>query len=194
MSGCICRCATTAPSTAAWCRTPAAAALGSATLAAGGTYWWRQRGSEAATVAQAPDADLAPFWATPWVDPQGNALNVQQFQGKPLLINFWATWCPPCIEELPLLDAFYKENKSNGWQVLGIAVDKPSPVQAFLARQPLSFPVVMAGMDGVALSKSLGNTAGGLPFSVLLGPDGQLRERKIGKLSPADLAQWRQLR
>lgn len=133
------------------------------------------------------------LWGQAFETPDGSQLALQGLQGRPLLINFWATWCPPCVEELPLLDSFYRENKHNGWQVLGIAVDKVAPVQAFLTRQPLGFPVVLAGMAGVALSKSLGNEAGGLPFSVLLGADGRLRSRKIGKLTPADLAQWRQL-
>lgn len=165
-----------------------AAVAATAAVAGAGMAWWRLSPQSANASA------VAALWALDLATPEGGRVPLQGFKGRPLLINFWATWCPPCVEELPLLDAFYRENKSNGWQVLGIAVDKPSTVQAFLARQPLSFPVVMAGMDGVALSKSLGNTAGGLPFSVLLGPDGQLRERKIGKLSPADLAQWRQLR
>ncbi len=165
-----------------------AAVAATAAVAGAGLAWWRLS-------PQSADASaVAALWALDLATPEGARLPLQGLKGRPLLINFWATWCPPCVEELPLLDAFYKENQANGWQVLGIAVDKPSPVQAFLARQPLSFPVVMAGMEGVELSKSLGNTAGGLPFSVLLGADGQLRERKIGKLSSADLAQWRQLR
>ena len=64
-------------------------------------------------------------------------VKLADFRGKPLLINFWATWCPPCIEELPLINDFYVKNKANGWQVLGLAVDKPSSVQSFLKRMPL---------------------------------------------------------
>ena len=126
--------------------------------------------------------------------PAGNRLALQGMRGRPLLINFWATWCPPCVEELPLLDAFYRENESKGWQVLGIAVDKLAPVQAFLQRQPLAFPVVLAGMEGLSLSKNLGNQAGGLPFSMLLGADGSILHRKIGKLSEQDLQLWRELK
>lgn len=169
-----------------------AAVAATAAVAGAGLAWWRLSPQPANASADA--SAVAALWTLALATPEGAPLPLQGLKGRPLLINFWATWCPPCVEELPLLDTFYKENKANGWQVLGIAVDKPSPVQAFLARQPLSFPVVMAGMEGVGLSKSLGNTAGGLPFSVLLGSDGRLRERKIGKLSSADLAQWRQLR
>ncbi len=78
--------------------------------------------------------------------------------------------------------------------MLGIAVDKLAPVQAFLARQPLAFPVALAGMDGLTLSRNLGNQAGGLPFTVLLGAEGTLLNRKIGKLTKQDLALWRGLK
>ena len=112
-------------------------------------------------------------------------------RGRPLLVNFWATWCPPCVEELPLLSAFYTENKANGLQLVGLAIDKAEPVSRFLARSPVSFPVALAGMEGVELTRELGNAAGGLPFSVLFDAGGRLRERKLGQLHEADLTAWR---
>ena len=134
------------------------------------------------------------LWGLEFDTPAGTRLAMQGLRGRPLLINFWATWCPPCVEELPLLDAFFRENADKGWQVLGIAVDKLVPVQSFLGRQPLAFPVVLAGMEGLNLSKNLGNQAGGLPFSVLFGADGSILHRKIGKLSEQDLKLWRELK
>lgn len=161
----------------------AAAGLGGAGLA-----WWRFR------TVPADEAALAALWSLTFEAPDGGKLALKTLQGRPLLINFWATWCPPCVEELPLLDAFYRENAAKGWQVLGLAVDKVGPVRDFLLKQPLSFPIALAGMEGVSLSKSLGNVSGGLPFSVVLGADGGLRNRKIGKLSAADLTLWRELK
>lgn len=163
---------------------------GAAVLAAAagaGVAWWRLRPAEVREDA------LAAFWALEFDMPDGSHLVMARLRGQMLLLNFWATWCPPCIEELPLLNAFYRENKLKGWQVLGLAVDKPAPVQAFLERQPLDFPVALAGVEGLALSRNLGNQVGGLPFSVLIGTDGDILERKIGKLSADDLAAWARL-
>ncbi len=119
---------------------------------------------------------------------------MQSFQGRPLLVNFWATWCAPCVEELPLINDFYRQNKANGWQVIGLAVDKLASVQTFLQKMPLDFPVGMAGLGGTELSRALGNLVGGLPFSVVLGGDGSLMQRKMGRLTPADLSAWVRLK
>jgi thiol-disulfide isomerase/thioredoxin len=130
------------------------------------------------------------LWDMQWQTPQGATLPMRAFKGRPLLINFWATWCPPCIEELPLINAFYRQNAKAGWQVLGLAADKLAPVQAFLGKFPLDFPVGIAGMTGIELSRSLGNLAGGLPFSVVMGADGDVAHRKLGQLTGQDLNQW----
>ena len=136
----------------------------------------------------------AGFWVQQWDTPQGAKLAMQSFQGRPLLINFWATWCPPCVDELPLINEFYRQNKANGWQVIGVAVDQLVPVQAFLKTHPLDFPIAMAGASGSALARSLGNLAGGLPFTVILGSEGGVLHRKLGRVTPADLQAWAQLK
>ena len=140
------------------------------------------------------EVSLTALWGMSFETPDGSQLSLSTFRGRPLLINFWATWCPPCVEELPLLDSFYRENKTNGWQVIGLAVDRLEPVQAFLARQSLGFPMALAGMAGISLSKSMGNLGGGLPFTVVLGANGAMMDRKIGKVSPQDLARWHGLK
>jgi len=134
------------------------------------------------------------LWTLSFDTPSGGKLEMQSLRGKPLLLNFWATWCPPCVEELPLLDAFFRENSAKSWQVIGLAIDQPSAVKAFLARTPVSFPVGLAGLGGSELSKELGNLTGGLPFSVVIGSAGKVLQRKIGRVNPAELDQWRKLR
>ena len=168
---------------------------GVAVLAGAGLAWWRQR--TPATGPTAPDAAdpmaAVGLWSLSWATPEGGALSLAALRGRPLLLNFWATWCPPCVEELPLLDRFYRVNSANGWQVLGIAVDQQDPVQRFLSRSPVAFPVVLAGFPGIELSKSLGNLGGGLPFTVVLGQDGVVAHRKMGKVTDVDLSAWQRL-
>jgi len=89
-----------------------------------------------------------------------------------------------------MIDAFWREHASKGIQVLALAIDQPSSVRRFLAHQPLSFPVGLAGMEGTGLAKSLGNLNGGLPFSVFFEADGDIYRQKLGQLSRADLDGW----
>ena len=168
-----------------------------AALAAGitgaGVAWWREQrqASERDSPSSTGDAQmLAAFWALEFATPSGKNLALSSLKGKPLLINFWATWCPPCVEELPLIDSFYQANLKKGWQVLGLAVDQLSAVNTFLGKMPISFPIALAGSGGIDLSKSLGNVSGGLPFTVVLNTDGRVAQRKIGRISPQDLAAW----
>ncbi len=159
-----------------------------AALAGLGVAWWRQATSGAAALAGTPPPEG--FWQAEWPTPQGTTLAMKSLAGKPLLLNFWATWCPPCVEELPLINDFYLKNKGNGWRVLGLAVDKLQPVQAFLQKSPLDFPVGMAGLAGTELTRTMGNLAGALPFSVVLGADGSMLHRKMGRVTPEELAVW----
>lgn len=149
-----------------------------------GWAWWKFQPHAPA------DGAAALWWAQQFETPDGAPLAVAPWRGKPLLVNFWATWCPPCVEELPLLNAFHRDQAAAGWRVLGLAVDQPSAVRRFTEKLPLAFPVGMAGLAGTDLSRTLGNTSGGLPFTVVFGRDGRVVERKIGKVSPEDLARW----
>ena len=150
-----------------------AAVAAAAVLGGAGLAWWRT------SLRDSADGAVDAFWRLDFATPDGGRLAMSSLRGKPLLLNFWATWCPPCVDELPMLDAFYRERAA---------------VNAFLGRQPLHFPVAMAGTSGVELSRSLGNLSGGLPFSVVLGQDGAVLHRKIGRIKPDDLRAWTALR
>ena len=160
------------------------AVAGTAALGGAGLAWWRYQPHG---MGQGVESAL---WAMEFAGLGSQTLAMGTLQGKPLMINFWATWCPPCVEELPLLSAFYQENAAKGWQVLGLAVDQIDPVKRFLAKTPVSFPVAMAGVSGIDLVKSLGNLSGGLPFTVVLGSDGSVLHRKMGIVSAEDLRGW----
>ena len=153
-------------------------------LAGAGVAMWRFQPRPVA------DPALQALWAQQWDTPDGQILSMASLQGQPLLINFWATWCPPCVEELPLLNAFYGQRRAAGWQVLGLAIDQPSAVRQFLARRPLDFPIGLAGLGGTELTRLLGNATGGLPFTVVLNAQGTLAHRKIGQVKPDDLEAW----
>lgn len=148
------------------------AGLGAAAL--GGAFAWRKLNPpQASAVAQA-------FWARRFPGLDGQTLEVARWRGQPLLVNFWATWCPPCVKELPEINQFYKETRSKGWQVLGLAVDQRDPVKAFLQKAPLDFEVALAGPEGLSLVRELGNPAGGLPFSVVFDETGEISWRRLG--------------
>ncbi len=164
------------------------AVAGAAALSGAGVAWWVH--SPRAVASSAEEA----LWLLDFALPtEGPRLAMEEFRGKPLLLNFWATWCPPCVEELPLLSRFYSENSGKGWQVLGLAVDQAKPVNLFLGKAPVSFPVALAGVPGMEISKLLGNQSGGLPFTVVLGSDGKVAQRKIGQITAEDLRSWSSL-
>jgi thiol-disulfide isomerase/thioredoxin len=120
-------------------------------------------------------------------DLTGRVRTLAEWQGRPLVCNFWATWCAPCREELPILDAAYREYASNGLQIAGIAVDNAANVHEFLKTVKVSFPVLVAGASAIDLMRSLGNGSGGLPFTVSLDAAGRLRNRHLGAYTAAQL-------
>ena len=90
-----------------------------------------------------------------------------------------------------MIDAFFRKNAAKGWQVIGLAIDQPSAVRKFLEKTPVTYPIGLAGLQGTELVKNLGNTAGGLPFSLVVDATGAVAARKMGKIEPADLQAWR---
>ena len=177
------------------------AVLVTAAVAMGAGLGWRvlealQGGSDTgpappgAPVGSAAAGAEEALWALRLERPEGGELALASLRGRPLVVNFWATWCPPCVKELPELDRFQADHAARGWQVVGIAIDSPAAVRQFLGRQPLRFPVGLAGLEGTELARQLGNAAGGLPFTVVLDREGRVVRRKLGATTYAELAGW----
>lgn len=160
------------------------AAAGAVAVGAGVAL--RLRGEASAVDRQAEAA----LWASQFERVGGGRLEMAAFRGRPLIVNFWATWCAPCVREMPMLDRFQKEQAAAGWQVVGIAVDQAAPVAEFLARHGIGFAIALAGAEGIALSRRLGNEMGGLPFTVVADANGAIRVRKSGEIHPEELSAW----
>lgn len=165
-----------------------AAVAAASGLAGAGLAWYRAGRGAVSGAAESVGSDA--FWHQAWVDAQGQGVDVLALRGQPLLVNFWATWCPPCVQEMPVLNRFYQEHRAQGVQVLGVALDQASAVQRFLAQHPVDYPVVVAGLAGSEWNRAWGNPNGGLPFSVWLNAAGQVVHTHLGRVQASDLAQW----
>lgn len=154
---------------------------------------WSTRGEAAAPGTEvARIGDLAPDLALPDVD--GRPRRLSEWQGRVRLLNFWASWCGPCIEEMPLLDAFAAAQPADGTQVIGIALDDLDAVRTFLTRVPVRYPTLVEAAGSTDSSVRLGNTRAVLPFSVLIDAEGRVQRLRVGAFEDAaDLAGWAKL-
>lgn len=125
-------------------------------------------------------------------DASGANHSLARWKGKALVVNFWAPWCAPCVQEMPELDQLAAANAKDNINVIGIGIDSPSNIAEFSTRLKISYPLYVAGMSGTELSRQFGNSAGGLPYTVLIGADGKVIKTYLGKLKfeelKADLA------
>lgn len=119
-------------------------------------------------------------------DATGKTVLASQFDGNPLLLNFWATWCAPCVEEMPMLSALQRE-QGDRLQVVGIAVDDAQRASQFAAEMDLAYPVLLGDTDVVITSRRYGNRSGMLPFTVLVDSEGIVRWTHLGAVERADL-------
>jgi thiol-disulfide isomerase/thioredoxin len=106
---------------------------------------------------------------------------------QPAVVNFWATWCPPCVEEMPELSDIGDEFRGRGLQIIGIGIDSAPNIGQFWRKTPMRYPLVVAGNSGLELVRRLGNTAGALPFTVVLSRDGGVAWRTLGRFKTAEL-------
>jgi len=155
--------------------------------AAAGAAWQLLRRPEAATP---PDAGAVAFWQMNFTQPNDEVVSMASLRGAPLVLNFWGTWCPPCVKEMPELDRFAKAFAARGGRVVGLAVDNPKAVREFLARRPVSYTIGLAGLDGSELSRQLGNSVGAMPFTAVFNRQGAVVQRKLGETSFDELTRW----
>ncbi len=122
-----------------------------------------------------------------FADYQGDRQSVAQWQGKILVVNFWATWCAPCREEIPYFSRLNTKYAANGVQFVGISADPAHLVEAFTRQMSISYPLLTAGDQSLELSKDLGNSLQGLPYTVVLGRKRELLLSHTGRLAETEL-------
>jgi thiol-disulfide isomerase/thioredoxin len=159
-------------------------------LALGGLTLWLggDRGSPPLLLApSAIEATPGVIYAAHFPDVDGNEQSLGQWQQKLLVINFWATWCGPCREEMPLLSRLHSEFAPKGLQVVGIAADSRANVVNFIKTSPVSYPLLPDEAGAIAFSKRLGNPAGLMPYTVILKPHGEVIFVRLGVVTEPEL-------
>lgn len=120
-------------------------------------------------------------------DLDGRAQSLDQWRGKVVVVNFWATWCAPCREEIPILVKLQRKHGAQGLQFVGVAIDQAEKVRPYAAEMGMNFPILIGGVDAIELTRTLGNRAGVLPFTVIVARDGRIAGREVGAVKEGPL-------
>jgi thiol-disulfide isomerase/thioredoxin len=144
------------------------------------------------TTDGAPHGAVGALLAQTMNDAGGTPQALSKWKGKAMVVNFWAPWCAPCVKEMPELAELATELGKKDVAVIGIGIDSPANIAQFAEKFKISYPLYVAGMSGTDLARQFGNSGGGLPYTVLIGADGQVRKTYLGELKfdelRADLA------
>jgi thiol-disulfide isomerase/thioredoxin len=120
-------------------------------------------------------------------DLDGRERAISEWRGRVVVLNFWATWCPPCREEIPLFIDLQKRHGPEGLQFLGVAIDQPQEVKRYVVDIGMNYPTLIGGDSALDLMQGYGNRSGSLPYSVIIDQDGSIVARKIGAFKRAEL-------
>jgi peroxiredoxin len=161
-----------------------AAAIASIALAAGFTLAARHFSTGGA------GASADAFFARTFNDLEGQPTEMARWKDRIVVLNFWATWCPPCVEEMPDLQRVHDEYADRGVTVVGLGIDSPSALKRFRDEHLLSLPLFAAGASGSELARALGNPSGALPYTVLIDRKGRIVQARLGQIKPAELRRW----
>jgi len=132
---------------------------------------------------QPPAAPVAAdFWALAFPDLEGRPQAMGQWRGQVVVLNFWASWCAPCREEMPDFDDLRAEYRANGVEFVGIAIDSPGRVASFLKDFPVQYPILIGEGAATNLAEQLGNPSGALPYTIVLDRDGRIVMSHLGRL------------
>ncbi len=134
-----------------------------------------------------PNITTASLFESVINDPEGNPQKLKQFQNKIIVLNFWATWCEPCREEMPELSHFYIENRSRNVVVVGIAIDEEKAVKSYLENTKVAYPLLVDEDKGIVLGKNLGNNEGILPYTVIINAQGAVLSTIRGRVGKDQL-------
>lgn len=143
-------------------------------------YQWR-------LVATAEQEAARVLMASRLTDLEGRARALSEWQGKVLVVNYWATWCTPCREEIPVFIRLQRKYGDKGLQFVGVAIDRAEAVAAFSREFGMNYPVLLGGSDAIEISRQAGNRMGALPFTVILDRSGAIVARELGGLKEARL-------
>jgi thiol-disulfide isomerase/thioredoxin len=128
-------------------------------------------------------ADAEVLLSARLADLTGKTRTLNEWRGRVLVVNFWATWCPPCREEIPALVRVRDKLLPSGVEFVGIAIDQASKVKEFARNVRVSYPLLLADAAGLDLVRNLGNPSGGLPFTVVLDRKGSVAHRNLGAIT-----------
>jgi thiol-disulfide isomerase/thioredoxin len=162
------------------------AGIGVLALLAGTGLWLAMRPQQPGQLAPAQISPGA-LMAAAFTDAGGQPRTLAQFQGKIVVVNFWATWCAPCREEMPAFNRLQERWAARGVQFVGLANEEPAKVQPFGASLGIRYPLWTGGQEISELSRRLGNTSGVLPHTAILGTSGEVLEMRVGPYTEADL-------